>query len=55
MEEVAPANDTKGRKVKGRGTLAGAARYGGDGGVFESIDGGSGPGPQRCNPSPEPL
>merc|ERR1719313_2872977 len=47
MEQV-PANDSKGRKVKGRGS-AGAAgdRYAGDGGVFESIDGGSGPGPQR--------
>merc|ERR1712072_1266562 len=47
MEEI-PANDTKGRKVKGRGTTGGAGdRYVGDGGVFESIDGGSGPGPQR--------
>merc|ERR1711934_74994 len=46
MEEV-PANVSAGRKVKGRGAQGGADRYTGDGGVFESIDGGAGPGPQR--------
>ena len=43
---VAPA-----RKVKGRGAKSAGgeeSRYAGDAGVFESIDGGSGPGPQRC-------
>merc|ERR1712185_132695 len=40
--------DTKGRKIKGRGAKsAGGDRYAGDAGVFESIDGGAGPGPQR--------
>merc|ERR1712070_2724 len=48
MEEVAQA-DTKGRKIKGRGAKGADAgsRYAGDAGVFESIDGGTGPGPQR--------
>ena len=55
MEQEAPA--AQGRKVKGRGAKSAAddaARYAGDAGVFESIDGGSGPGPQRCEPRPFP-
>merc|ERR1711977_324942 len=41
--------DTRGRKIKGRGAKGADAggRYSGDAGVFESIDGGTGPGPQR--------
>jgi len=45
------------RKVKGRGAgeAVGADRYAGDAGVFESIDGGSGPGPQRCDKTTQIL
>ncbi len=48
--------DTKGRKIKGRGAnKGGESRYAGDAGVFESIDGGAGPGPQRCELSSASL
>merc|ERR1711934_41095 len=49
-EEEMEVEQTKGRKVKGRGAKGAAdadTRYAGEAGVFESIDGGGGPGPQR--------
>jgi len=48
-DEVEEMEEEKGgRKIKGRGgKSAGGDRYAGDAGVFESIDGGAGPGPQR--------